>query len=365
MQAQKYFCASLHIFFEVNTVQETIRPFSRKNLFKTAALITIAGAVLLIFRNTLPAAIRILFGACLIAFLITPIAAFFEKKLRRPHACLLALALVILVLLTTLGLLLPILARQLSGIPELLPAAFSRIRATTENLSAWLKNHFPGFQLPGSSISTLENNLGDIAKRTISYAGSIAGGVYQLVLTLILSYFLMADRDKALLRAELFIPSPWRRTAVRLGANLMREMRLYLRGQATIALSVAILAGVALTIIGVQAAPLLGAIVGLFNVIPYFGPFIGGIPAVIMALSTSWQKAAFTVLALFVVQQIDGLVLSPRIMGSITGFSPGIVLLAIFLGQQAFGIWGMLMAMPLMMGFRTAYRVFVQRHENN
>ena len=152
---------------------------------------------------------------------------------------------------------------------------------------------------------------------------------------------------------------------MRTGNALARELRLYLRGQATIALAVGVLAGLGLSVVGVPSAPLLGVFVGLFNVIPYFGPFIGGIPAVIMALSVSWQKAAFTVLALFLVQQIDGMVISPRVMGNSTGFSPAVVLLALFAGARLGNIAGMLLALPALMTVRTLYRVFVQRSEKN
>jgi len=84
-----------------------------------------------------------------------------------------------------------------------------------------------------------------------------------------------------------------------------------------------------------------------------------------MALSISWQKAALTLFCLFLVQQIDGMVISPRVMGNITGFSPAVVLLAIFVGARIGSIGGMLFALPALMAVRTVYRVFVQRHENN
>ena len=116
---------------------------------------------------------------------------------------------------------------------------------------------------------------------------------------------------------------------------------------------------------GLSGAPLLGLFVGLFNIIPYFGPFLGGVPAVITALSVGWQKAALTVLILFLVQQIDGMLISPRVMGSITGFSPAVVMISLFVGARVSSIAGMLLAMPALMAARTLYRVFVQRHENN
>ena len=108
-----------------------------------------------------------------------------------------------------------------------------------------------------------------------------------------------------------------------------------------------------------------GVFVGAFNVIPYLGPILGGVPAVILALSVSWKRAAFAILALFLVQQIDGMVISPRVMGNVTGFSPAVVLLTLYVGARLNGVWGMLLALPAMMAARTLYRVFVQRRENN
>ena len=83
-----------------------------------------------------------------------------------------------------------------------------------------------------------------------------------------------------------------------------------------------------------------------------------------MALSNGWQTAAMAVVVLWLVQQIDGTLISPRIMSSLTGLSPSAVLLAIFIGSGIGGVVGMLLALPVLMSFRTIYRVFVQRHEN-
>lgn len=346
-------------------MHDAFRPFAKGNLSKTIALALIGLAAALFWGELLLSLLRILFGACLIGFLIAPIAKLFEKKLSPAFAALCAMVLAGMILLLLVSVLLPMMLRQFSGVLDLLPEAFARLQAVLDSARAWLSRRFPDLQFPTLHSMGLNENIGGMAKHTISYAGSLADGAYQLMLSVVLGYFLIAERSKVLLRAELAIPSPWRKIAVRMGASLSRELKLYLRGQASIALCVSLLCIGALLCIGVKATPLLGLLVGLFNVIPYFGPFIGGVPAFILALSESWQKALLTLLALLLVQQIDNLFLSPRIMGSITGFSPAIVLLSIFLGQQAFGVWGMLLAMPLLMSCRTVYRVFVQRHENN
>lgn len=335
------------------------------NLLKTAGVCAAILALILFCGNVLGEILSILFGGCVFAFLLSPLCRVLEKKLTRPAAALCSILGICLLLAAALALLLPLVLRQLTSLAQLLPEAFVRLHSLAERLLLQLQHSLPELTLPNFNLSGMENRLGEIALGAADVLSGAASRIYRIFLMAALSYFLMADRERVLLRVELFVPGRWRRLSVRAGNMLLRELRLYLRGQATIALAVGILAASALTIIGVPGSPLLGVFVGMFNVIPYIGPFLGGIPAVITALSIGWQKAAFTLLSLFLVQQIDGMVISPRVMGNITGFSPAVVLLAIFVGARIGSISGMLFALPALMAIRTVYRVFVQRHENN
>jgi predicted PurR-regulated permease PerM len=86
---------------------------------------------------------------------------------------------------------------------------------------------------------------------------------------------------------------------------------------------------------------------GISNVIPYFGPIIGSIPAVIVGLlSGSPIKALFAVIVLIVVQQIDSTLISPKVVGDSVGLHPLFVMLSIIIGGAYFGLWGMLIAVP-------------------
>ena len=155
-----------------------------------------------------------------------------------------------------------------------------------------------------------------------------------------------------------------RATAVRMGAAAGREVRLYLRAQAMVSLAVGALSALGLWLAGVRSALALGLLVGLFNLIPYFGPVLGAVPALAAALTSGWQTAAFAAVVLVIVQQLDGLLISPRVMGALTGLGPAAVLVGVFAGGCALGVPGMLLALPAMMVFRTCVRVFVQRDEN-
>ncbi len=293
-----------------------------------------------------------------------PIARFYEKKLPRPAAALAALLSVGGAAVALLWLLLPPVYRQLTALVQALPDAIARLADWVGGLRRWVQARVPAFALPEVDAAGLLGPLSGLAGGTVSLAVNLADGIGTLSMAAVLAFFFLCERERLLLRLELLLPQAARPIAVRMGNAVSRELRLYLQGQLLVAGAVSLLSVAALTLVGLENALALGLIIGILNMIPYFGPFIGGVPAVFIALADSWQRAALTLLALSVVQQLDGSWISPRIMGSLTGFSPATVLVGIYAGARLGGIWGMLLALPVMMALRTVFRIFVQKYEN-
>lgn len=92
---------------------------------------------------------------------------------------------------------------------------------------------------------------------------------------------------------------------------------------------------------------LISVIVGITNMIPYFGPFIGAVPGVLILLLVSPFKAFIFIILIFVLQQFDGLILGPRILGDSTGLSPLWIIIAITIGGSIAGILGMFLGVPI------------------
>ena len=325
-------------------------------------LIPIGAALLaaIAFRDILIPTLGVLFGACALAFLLEPLARAFEKRLRPSVAALAAVLIALGIAALFLYALFPPMIRQALALAKTLPSTIDALRKTLERASVWLKAH-AAIELPSLSFGTAA--LPGLATGTMTIAGGVADAFYKITLAVILAYFLVCDRCRLMMRAELLIPLRARKTAVRMGAAIAREMRMYLRGQALIALAVGSVASVGLYAVGLPSPLVLGAIVGVLNMIPYFGPVLGGIPAVLFALGFGWKRALLTVFVLWLVQQIDETLISPRILGNLSGLSPAAVLIALFTGSCAGGIVGMLLALPAVMAVRTAFRVYAQRNE--
>lgn len=325
-----------------------------------------AGAALAVLSwPVLRAVAALVAGAAALAFLLAPLCRRLEGALGAglaASACLLGL---LILLAALLWLLAPALIRQAADLISALPAALQALRALGEKLSAWLREvGLENARMPQLDMDGLGDGVLRFAAGTVSFAGGVANAVSQISMAAVLSAFLLIDRKNLLLRLELCVPLRLRATAVRMGAAAGREVRLYLRAQAMVSLAVGALSALGLWLAGVRSALALGLLVGLFNLIPYFGPVLGAVPALAAALTSGWQTAAFAAVVLVVVQQLDGLLISPRVMGALTGLGPAAVLVGVFAGGCALGVPGMLLALPAMMVFRTCVRVFVQRDEN-
>lgn len=338
--------------------------FGAKGLKIFATILAIA-LLCALFWTQVVLSLKLLLGGLLIAFLMEPLCARFEKKLRRPVAVICAFAVVLLALALAMLLLIPPLVQQLSELIAIAPHAVQKSQELLSQLNVWLKQRdLPPFKLEMFDWQAMLSGITSAMGGTIVVATNVAGGTARFSLMLVLSLYFLNDWRRILLMLELIIPSQARSLVLRMAANIRREVWVYIRGQVVISAIVGLLAGIGLALIGAPYFVVLGLLVGLFNLIPYFGPLFGGVPAVLMALTRGIDTALLAVVILFGIQQLDGLVISPRIMSGLTGISPPAVLIAITVGGSLGGVGGMLAALPVLLMIKICYRVWVGRNES-
>jgi predicted PurR-regulated permease PerM len=171
-----------------------------------------------------------------------------------------------------------------------------------------------------------------------------------LVTLLALVFFWLTERSRLQRYALAFLPAH-RRGGVRDAWNEI-ESRLgsWVRGQLVIMGTIGVATGVAYTLIGLPAALLLALIAAITEVIPIVGPFLGAIPAVLVATTISPETALVTIGVYLLLQGIEGNVLVPVIMRNSVGLSPFLVLLSLLVGSSAGGILGAIVAVPIAAG---------------
>ncbi len=193
--------------------------------------------------------------------------------------------------------------------------------------------------------------------------GTIVGFLGYLVVTPVVAFYLLRDWGPLLAWLEGVIPIHRRRAVVGFIEEYDQSLGRFFRGQFLEAALVGVLTTVGLAVLGVPSALLLGAIAGVFNLVPYVGLAISVVPALVVALTMGEPLSGLLrVVTVFgVVQFIDGSVTGPRIVGESAGLHPVVIMLALALGGAMLGFTGLLLAVPLavlvrMMGTRVMAR---------
>ena len=172
------------------------------------------------------------------------------------------------------------------------------------------------------------------------------------LLAIVIAFYLLQDKRRALLFFKKVIASILKgkkyHQAEILGKDINYVFSGYIRGQILDATIIAILTSVVLTLLRIDFAIIIGIIAGVFNLIPYFGPVIGFVLAGLIGLmDPNPMKAVYGVGAMLIIQQLDGWIIVPKVVGECVKLHPIIVLLAILIGGNLFGLIGMLVGVPI------------------
>ncbi len=188
-----------------------------------------------------------------------------------------------------------------------------------------------------------------------------AGFVGSLLLAPFLSFYMLKDIERFKERFVLTLPRRYRNDILQLLRSLDGVLAGFVRGQMLLSLAVGALAAAATAWLGFRYWLLLGMWAGLTEFIPYVGPVLGAIPAVMGAFSVSPLLAIKTVVAFALIQQVENAVLSPRIMGESVGLHPLAVMLSVLAGGYLLGGWGLILALPLVGILRVLWYFLVAR----
>ena len=200
-------------------------------------------------------------------------------------------------------------------------------------------------------ISYGTNLMGNLIPVVYSVSMSILKTAINIILGLIISIYMIYSKDKFRFQAKRVVYAVFPEEKGDVLCSTLRECNdifgAFLISKAIDSLIIGCICCVAMNIIGLPYAVLLSVIVGITNMIPYFGPFIGAVPGVLIFLCTDWELAIVFAIMILIIQQFDGLILGPRLLGQSTGLSPIWVIFAITVGGAYFGVIGMFIGVPV------------------
>jgi predicted PurR-regulated permease PerM len=177
-----------------------------------------------------------------------------------------------------------------------------------------------------------------------------------IVITLIpfIAFYMLKDVDRIKLSVWYLTPKRWRKQGTKFLKSLDETLGNYLRGQLTVCAAIGSISAILFWMIDLKYPLLLGLVIGITNIIPYFGPIIGAIPAVAVGFMTSEKMVLWVIVIIFVLQFLEGNILSPFIVGKSLHMHPLLIIFALLLGGEIGGILGLIVAVPILATIRTA-----------
>ena len=289
-----------------------------------------------------------------------------SRSFARCIAILLALVLVLLIVIGLLWLVLPRLYESIQTLVTNLPLYFDRMRSTVEEIfkaNQDVEDYVLG--LFDNLSQTLSSFLsGDLVNELKTVLVSITSSVYAVVMEIvyiaigfIVAVYILTSKERFAAQTKKVLYSIFdvqHATDIIEEAHEVNEIFIgFVSGKILDSLIIGVICYISLNIIQMPYKELVSVIVGVTNVIPFFGPFIGAVPSAFLILLVDPFKCLIFVIYILILQQIDGNIIGPKILGQNTGLSSFWVICAILVGGGLFGFAGMLFGVPV---FAVIYR---------
>jgi predicted PurR-regulated permease PerM len=334
---------------------KTDRLITRPVLYSLVGAVAL-GVVLYVLRGVLAPVLL----AFLLAYVFNPLVEFLVRhRFPRTLACALCLLILLVITVGLFALIVPTIHQELQGLAQRIPAWLDKIR---QSVIPWLENTF-GMTIPGTLNEALDKAGDQLSTTAGELAGPLAGllqnlvsGAVSLILSLVyviiiplFTFYFLADYRQITGWFKNLIPVSRREKAMEVIGDIDGVLSGFLRGQGTVCSILAVVYAIALPIAGVPAGVTIGMVAGLFNFVPYLGTATGVLLSCLFLLLEGASGGTYVAVAgIFIgVNVLDGLFLTPRVLGRKLGLAPVAVILAIMAFGEVFGFLGVLMAVPM------------------
>lgn len=308
---------------------------------------------ILVFLKDLLIVISPVFIGLLIAWLCDPIVKFLQsKKIPRFAGCIIVYLFLIGIIFMFLYLFLPTFVRQIGDFAGTIPDILA-------DLKVFGNRFFDTFATDGIDVKAIQTQvytaienfaLGlttNLPNTIINITKSIISSSVNFVLGLMIGFYMLFDFDKINSTVLSHMPLKWKDNYAELTTRINTSLRNYVQGVFLVMFLVFITQSIGLTLAGLEAPLLFAVFCAVTDIIPYFGPYIGAIPAVLVGFTISPSVGIFCIISIVIVQLLENNFYQPLIMGHTMQLHPVIIIISLLIFQHFFGIIGMVVATPV------------------
>ena len=245
----------------------------------------------------------------------------------------------------------PALSEQWSQFLDQLPKLIENVRGWLGTLADWLAQW--GAWLPApqpDKVDGFAGLLGPLLGNAMRLTTGAVGAAFEVIAVLVVAAYLVIDAREVGATLLALLPPEHRPTATRVAPAVLNRIGGYIRGQVVSSVCVGVLIAIALSVIGVKYALLIGALAAVLNIVPFVGATVAAVLATLSALNDGIVRAAITVPVMILCQMVEGKFFAPYFVGRATGLHPLAVLIALLAGFELGGLVGGLVAVPFLAG---------------
>lgn len=310
-----------------------------------------------------------LFIGLVIAWLFDPVVTWLSKKGINRILGTVCVFIVLIAFLVLLGVLIvPSLSSQIndiaSGVPTWINGAKDEINELFNDLS-----NMSGYDLTKTKIEVFKriNEIGtglstSLPTMMMNMIGSIVEGGINLIFGFIIGFYMLFDFHNVRRHLLSILPKRFHKDTINLTDRLNKVLRKFVQGTLMIALILFVCQSIGLTIAGLKAPLFFGLFCAITNIIPYVGPWIGGIPVVIVGFSMSPMTGVLSLASVLVCQTLESYFLQPIVMGKTMKLHPVTIMIGLLLFGHYFGIIGMILATPIISTVKLLFQFFDEKY---
>ena len=309
-----------------------------------------------------------LFLGFAIAWLFEPLIEKFEKKnFSRKISVLFTYLLFLLILVLLIVLVVPEFISQLKELIGQIPSFLVDIKNFITNFfSKFSDSEIDIASIQNGIITQIDSLANNITTNSLSGIIDTITKIFSsgatVLLGIIIGIYFSLDFDKIKTIIKSWIPKKNKKDTLRVINELTVMTRGYVSGTLFTSLIVAFCTFIGLIISGISSPLLFAIFCGITNIIPYFGPYIGGIPTVIVAFSISPMCGIIATITIVIVQSIEGNIINPIIIGKATDIHPITIVISLLIFEYYFGILGMILATPIVGAIKILFNFFNEKY---
>lgn len=326
-----------------------------KLLVLASVLIGISLICLYLFNSSVKEITDIVFISFVLAYILSPIKEFFAERvgLDRRVSSIVVIVIVITIVMLGIAMILPGFIKELSSINDV----FDDLTLLYEDIiQKFNLNNAPEIEVFYNLIVEKSNRIWmNFSENIFDNILETSSKAISLAVIPIITYYFMCDGTKMFSRVLLFLPTERRDLTEKIVKDINKVLKRYIFSQLYLCGIIGILTFILLILLGIRFPLWIAVLNGLFNIIPYFGPIFGMIPAVFIAFILSPSKALWVLAGMILIQQIEGNILSPKITGDNTEMHPVVIIILLLIGDKFGGFMGMIIIVPIAVIIKVLY----------